>query len=126
MAKVTLTSADGFEFDAYHAEPTDARRGGLVVLHALWGVTPHIRELCDSYAADGYEVLAPSLFDRFERGFVDANVDPPPVYTQSEQIDQDPMTLPELKAPTEAPPIPDLPPVPTVNTATPVLNAPTA
>jgi carboxymethylenebutenolidase len=77
MARVTLTGADGFEFDAYHAEPADARRGGLVVLHALWGVTPHIRELCDSYAADGYEVLAPSLFDRFERGFVDANVDPP-------------------------------------------------
>jgi len=77
MAKVTLTAPDGFAFDAYHAEPTDARRGGLVVLHALWGVTPHIRELCDSYAADGYEVIAPSLFDRFERGFSDLNVDPP-------------------------------------------------
>ena len=67
---------DGFELDAWRSPVRDARRGGLVVLHAIWGVTPHIRELCDSYAEDGYETIAPSLFDRFEPGFPDKNLDP--------------------------------------------------
>ncbi|MDP3658406.1 dienelactone hydrolase family protein [Phenylobacterium sp.] len=73
---VRLSGADTFAFDAYHAQVPDARRGGLVVLHAVWGVTPHIRELCDAYAEHGYETLAPSLFDRFEPGFAEQNTDP--------------------------------------------------
>ncbi|RAK60132.1 dienelactone hydrolase family protein [Phenylobacterium hankyongense] len=72
-----LTSAaDGFEFDAYHAPVTDARRGGLVICHAIWGVTPHLRELADGYAEAGYEVIVPSLFDRFRRGFAERDTDP--------------------------------------------------
>ena len=78
-----LKSADGFELSAYHAPVSDARRGGLVVLHAIWGVTPHIRELCDTYAEDGYEAIAPSLFDRFEPGFADQNTDPARFETQN-------------------------------------------
>lgn len=76
-ATVQLSSArDGFRFDAYRAVPTDARRGGLVICHAIWGVTPHLRELADSYAEDGYEVLVPSLFDRFQAGFAERDTDP--------------------------------------------------
>ena len=74
---VQLVSArDGFAFDAYRAAPRDARRGGLVILHAIWGVTPHLRALADDYAAGGYEVLVPSLFDRFQRGFAERDTDP--------------------------------------------------
>jgi carboxymethylenebutenolidase len=74
---IRLVSAeDGFEYDAYRAPVSDARRGGLVILHAIWAVTPHLRELADSYAWDGYEVLVPSLFDRFQRGFPDRDLDP--------------------------------------------------
>jgi carboxymethylenebutenolidase len=73
---VTLTAADGFQLEAWHTAPTDARRGGLVILHAVWGVTPHLRELAEQWAEDGYEVLVPSLFDRFERGFAERNIDP--------------------------------------------------
>lgn len=74
---VQLRSArDGFAFDAYRAAPTDARRGGLVVCHAIWGVTPHLRELADGFAEDGYEVLVPSLFDRFHKGFAERDTDP--------------------------------------------------
>lgn len=60
---------DGFEFEAYHAAPTDARRGGLLLIQEIFGVTDHIRELADGFAADGYEVIAPSFYDRLERGF---------------------------------------------------------
>jgi len=67
---VRLTSAaDGFEFGAYRAAPDDARRGGLVLIHEIFGVTGNIRRLADGFAADGYETLAPSLFDRARLGF---------------------------------------------------------
>jgi carboxymethylenebutenolidase len=65
---------DGFEFAAYHAPPGDARRGGLVLVQEIFGVTDHIRELCDGFAEDGYEVVAPSFYDRLEPGFQTAFV----------------------------------------------------
>ena len=75
--RVTLTNPkDGFSFDAWHAAPADARRGGLVICHAIWGVTPHLRDLADSYADDGYEVLVPNLFARFGQGFTEHDTDP--------------------------------------------------
>ena len=74
---VQLRSArDGFAFDAWHEGVGDARRGGLVILHAIWGVTPHLRELARHYGGLGYEVLVPSLFDRFARGFAEQDIDP--------------------------------------------------
>jgi len=60
---------DGFEITAYHAVPGDARRGGLVLAQEIFGLTDHIRELCEGFAADGYEVIAPAFFDRAAPGF---------------------------------------------------------
>ncbi|MFL5296577.1 MAG: dienelactone hydrolase family protein [Phenylobacterium sp.] len=74
---VQLRSArDGFQFDAWHEPQREARRGGLVICHAIWGVTPHLRGLASEYAERGYEVMIPSLFDRFQRGFPEQDVDP--------------------------------------------------
>ncbi|MGH6911725.1 MAG: dienelactone hydrolase family protein [Phenylobacterium sp.] len=39
-------------------------------------MTPHLRELSDSYAELGYETLVPSLFDRFQQGFAERDADP--------------------------------------------------
>lgn len=61
--RIALATRDGKPFSAWRAASEDARRGGLVVLHAIWGVTPHIRAFCDGLAAQGYEVIAPSLLD---------------------------------------------------------------
>jgi carboxymethylenebutenolidase len=67
---VRLTSPrDGFEFGAWRSAPRDARRGGLVLIQEIFGVTAHIRDLADGFAADGYETLAPSLYDRRAPGF---------------------------------------------------------
>ena len=63
------SKADGFEFEAYHVAPKDARRGGLILIQEIFGVTQGIKELADGFAEDGYEVLAPAMFDRQERGF---------------------------------------------------------
>jgi carboxymethylenebutenolidase len=66
---------DGFELAAYHAPVADARRGGIVLIQEIFGVTDHIRELAEGFAEDGYEVIAPSFYDRLEPGF-DADYSP--------------------------------------------------
>ena len=66
---IQMTMADGKQIGAYHVEAA-TRRGGLVVIQEILGITTHIKAVCDEYAADGYEVLAPSLFDREAPGFV--------------------------------------------------------
>ncbi|MGB3845679.1 dienelactone hydrolase family protein [Sphingopyxis sp. YF1] len=66
---IRMTMDDGAEIAVYHAPAEGERRGGLVLIQEIFGVTDHIRDLCDEYAADGYEVLAPALFDREHPGF---------------------------------------------------------
>ena len=66
---IRMKMSDGEEIGVYHAEAEGARKGGLVLIQEIFGVTAHIRELCDEYAADGYEVLAPALYDREHPGF---------------------------------------------------------
>jgi carboxymethylenebutenolidase len=63
-----LNAADGFVLSAYRADPAGTPRGGLVVAQEIFGVNSHIRSVCDGFAADGYAVIAPALFDRYERG----------------------------------------------------------
>jgi carboxymethylenebutenolidase len=65
---VELTSADGFTFPAYVAQPAGTPKGGLVVLQEIFGVNSHIRSVADGYAADGYFVVAPSTFHRVKAG----------------------------------------------------------
>ena len=63
-----LTSEDGHEFSAYVAEPIQNPIGGLVLLQEIFGVNSHIRSVADAYAAEGYFVVAPAMFDRIEPG----------------------------------------------------------
>lgn len=65
---IELTATDGFKLSAYRAKPAGQPRGGLVVIQEIFGVNSHIRDVCDGFAADGYLVVAPALFDRLERG----------------------------------------------------------
>jgi carboxymethylenebutenolidase len=61
---IRLTAEDGHAFSAYVASPAGARRGGIVVVQEVFGVNAHIRDVCDRFAAAGYQALAPALFDR--------------------------------------------------------------
>jgi carboxymethylenebutenolidase len=65
---VELTSADGFTFPAYVAQPSGTPKGSLVVLQEIFGVNAHIRSVADGYAADGYFAVAPSTFHRVRAG----------------------------------------------------------
>ena len=68
MPRITLASHDGFQLGAWREPAREARRGGLVICHAIWGVTPHIVDLAAGFAGEGYEVIAPSLLDRYDPG----------------------------------------------------------
>jgi carboxymethylenebutenolidase len=73
-----LTAADGHRLQAYESVPSGAARGGVVVVQEIFGVNDHIRRVADGYAADGYRVIAPALFDRvrpgIELGYTDADI----------------------------------------------------
>ncbi len=67
---ITLTSAiDGFDFDALHAPAEGHRRGGIVVIQEIFGLDKYVHEDVERWASKGFEAIAPSLYDRQERGF---------------------------------------------------------
>lgn len=67
-SEVTLRATDEHELSAYRASPAGTPIGGVVLLHEIFGVNPHIREVVDGYARRGYLTISPALFDRAERG----------------------------------------------------------
>ena len=64
---ITLKAADGFSLSAYTAGSASAK-AGLVVVQEIFGVNHHMRDMADRFAAAGYHVCAPALFDRVEKG----------------------------------------------------------
>lgn len=65
---VTLQASDGHSLAAYEAQPAIKATKAVVVLQEIFGVNSHIRSVSDGYARDGFWAIAPSLFDRVERG----------------------------------------------------------
>jgi len=61
---IKMKMSDGAEIGVYHVEPAGKRRGGLVLIQEIFGVTEHIKECCDLFASHGYEVLGPAIYDR--------------------------------------------------------------
>ena len=59
---------DGHEFQAWLAAPAGRPRGAVVLLQEIFGVNGHIRAVAQDFAAQGYTVIAPCLFDRIRRG----------------------------------------------------------
>ena len=65
---VTLMARDRHQASAYEVRPQGKTRGGLILAQEIFGVTGHIRRVCDGYAAHGYHVIAPAFFDRIRPG----------------------------------------------------------
>lgn len=66
----TLKSQIGYEFTALHAAPEDTRKDGVIVLQEVFGLDVAVRQDVARWVGLGFEVIAPSLLDRQERGFV--------------------------------------------------------
>ena len=63
---IDLQADDGTSFRAYVTEPTLNPIGGIVLLQEIFGVNEHIRAVADSYAAEGFLVVAPATFHRVQ------------------------------------------------------------
>ena len=68
--KIALHAADGHRFSAWRGDPAGPAKGGVVVLHAVYGLTPHMGDVCDRWGGAGYAAIAPALFDRVGKDLV--------------------------------------------------------
>jgi len=69
-AMIRVTSRDGFELDAWHVKAEGPRKCGVIVIQEIFGLSDHIKEMAERFGAAGYEAIAPSMYDRAERGFI--------------------------------------------------------
>lgn len=65
---IDLKAGDCHAFKAYRSAPDGKARGGIVLLQEIFGVNEHIRDLVDTFASQGYDTVAPALFDRIKVG----------------------------------------------------------
>src|SRR5215469_8579539 len=70
MITIKSTAADGFAIPSYHAKPSGARKGGVIVIQEIFGIDEHVKRDVDRWAGLGYEAVAPGLYERREPGFV--------------------------------------------------------
>lgn len=66
----TLTAADGQALECWMQPAEGPARGGLVILQEIFGVTDQLKGVARKYAAEGYAVAIPALFDRQAPGTV--------------------------------------------------------
>ncbi|MEC7764864.1 MAG: dienelactone hydrolase family protein [Pseudomonadota bacterium] len=66
----TLTATDGHDFQCWFEPAQGVRRGGIVIVQEIFGLTDQLKGIGSLYAAEGYEVAIPALFDRQERDAV--------------------------------------------------------
>lgn len=63
MTNVVIDTTDG-PMPSMVARPTRAPRGALVVIPEAFGLTQHIRSVCDRLASAGWLTLAPGIYHR--------------------------------------------------------------
>lgn len=61
---VSISAADGGQFEAWLAVPPSGRGPGLILLAEIYNANPWVRSVADRYAAEGYVVIAPDLYWR--------------------------------------------------------------
>ena len=67
MGENVSFKSNGSAGSGYLARPpktstTPVPRRGIIVIQEWWGLVPHIRDLADRFAAEGFVALAPDLF----------------------------------------------------------------
>ncbi|MBI1406536.1 MAG: dienelactone hydrolase family protein [Caulobacter sp.] len=69
--RITLTSPhDGFQFEALHAAADGKRLGGVIVIQEIFGLDQYVQADVARWSSLGFEVIAPSMFDRGQKGFI--------------------------------------------------------
>ncbi len=62
MGEIVHFSSNGKSAQGYLAVPESGSGPGVIVIQEWWGLVPHIKEVADRFAAEGFVALAPDLF----------------------------------------------------------------
>lgn len=61
MGEIKSLKLAGREISVYIARPEGKVKGGLIVIHEVWGLAGHIKDVADRLAGEGYIAWAPDL-----------------------------------------------------------------
>jgi len=64
MSQMITLAAGEDRVDAYVADVPERVRGGIVLIHEVWGLVDHIKDVADRLAAEGYLVIAPDILSK--------------------------------------------------------------
>lgn len=59
---VAFKRPDDEDASGYLANAASGDAPGVIVIHAVWGLTDHIKAVCDRFALAGFDALAPDLY----------------------------------------------------------------
>lgn len=60
---LTYRSGDT-DIKAFRVEPESKPKAAIIIIHEIWGLNPHIRDVARRFARQGYICLAPDLYTR--------------------------------------------------------------
>lgn len=62
MGELIDFPSNGHTCSGYLALPAAGSGPGVIVIQEWWGLVPHIKDVCDRFAAEGFVALAPDLY----------------------------------------------------------------
>lgn len=62
MGEQVTFEANGHDTAGYLARPESGRGPGVIVIQEWWGLVPHIQDVADRFAKEGFVALAPDLY----------------------------------------------------------------
>ncbi len=60
--EIVKFTSNGQEAEGYLAMPASGSGPGVIVIQEWWGLAPHIKDICDRLAGEGFVALAPDLY----------------------------------------------------------------
>ncbi len=61
--EITYKSGDA-DIKAFYVEPNIKPKAAIIIIHEIWGLNAHIRDVARRFARQGYVTLAPDLYTR--------------------------------------------------------------
>ena len=62
MGEMVEFPSNGSTASGYLASPAGGSGPGVLVIQEYWGLVPHIQDVCERFAAEGFFALAPDLY----------------------------------------------------------------
>jgi len=62
MGQMIEFQSNGSTAEGYLATPAGGSGPGVVVIQEWWGLVPHIKDVCERFASEGFVALAPDLY----------------------------------------------------------------